>query len=146
MTGIGTGVGKVGSESTRRSTREGMEAETGMETGKRTGTIIEIRVESRESVGTYDVVIEVVRKTQKRGRRQRRKQHPQSQDPMFQRNRRVMLRTRASAREARNRIEEGGRKVEKRKKLQRSFRRDVGSEGGLGGNRNKRRQESVEAQ
>ena len=63
-----------------------------------------------------------------------KKKHPQPS----QRNHRVMLTTRAQGREARNRIEKDGREVEKRKKLQRSFRRDVGNGGGLGGNRNTR--------
>ena len=54
-----------------------------------------------------------------------------------------MLRTRAQGREARDRIGEGGGEAKKRKKPHKSCRRDVGNGGDMGGNRTKRRQESV---
>ena len=54
-----------------------------------------------------------------------------------------MRRNRVQGREARNRIGEGGRGVKKRKKPEKSYRRDVENGGDLGGRRNQRRQESA---
>ena len=45
---------------------------------------------------------------------------------MPQRGRRIMQKARAQGREARDRIGEGGREAKKRKKSQKSYRRDVG--------------------
>ena len=59
MTGTGTGAKTKGKTSTRMSTRVEM------------GAIIERRVEGRESLGTYEVVIDVSRKIREAGRRQR---------------------------------------------------------------------------
>ena len=64
VTGTGAGTG------TRMGTRTGM----GKKTGAGTRTRVEMRLERRESLGTYQVVIEVIevgRKTRERGRRQR---------------------------------------------------------------------------
>ena len=78
-------------------------------------TRIEMRVEGRESQG---------RNTRDCGRRERvtSNQQPQPQYSTPQRDRRIMLRTRAQGRGARNRIENGGGEVKERKKPQRSCR------------------------
>ena len=65
--GTGTGAGTGMRASTGMDTRIGM----GVRTGAGTGTTIETRVERRESLGTYEMVIEVGRKTREGGRRQR---------------------------------------------------------------------------
>ena len=71
-------------------------------------------------------------------------QKPQPQEPTSQRDRRIMLRTRAQGIEARGRI--GERVKEWRRSAinttRVSCRRDVGKEGDLGVERKKRRQES----
>ena len=56
-----------------------------------------------------------------------------------------MLRIRAQGRKVRDAIGEGERGPKKRKIPQRSCSRAVGNRGNLGGNRNKRRQESVDS-
>ena len=56
---------------------------------------------------------------------------------------RIVLRTRAQGRETKHRIGEGGGEAKKRKNRHISCRRDVGNGGDLGGERKKRRQESV---
>ena len=64
------------------------------------------------------MVIEVGRKTQE-GATPASNQQPQPQDPKPQGDRRLMRRARAQGREARERIEEGGREANKRKKNRR---------------------------
>ena len=59
VTGTGTGAGKGTRTRTRMSTRAGM----GTITGAGTGTRIERSAERRESLGTFEVVIEVGRRT-----------------------------------------------------------------------------------
>ena len=54
-----------------------------------------------------------------------------------------MLRTRGQGREAKDRIGEGGGEAKERKKPHMRCIRDVGNGGDLGGDRKKRRQESV---
>ena len=71
-------------------------------------------------------------------------QQAQPQDPTPQRDRRIMLRTTARGREARNKIREGGREAKKRKKPNKSCRCDVGNGVDLGGNGERRRQQSVD--
>ena len=70
-------------------------------------------------------------------------QQPQLQDPMPQRDSRIVLRTRAQGREARGRVGESVRETKKLKKPHKNCRCDVGNGGGLRGDRKKRRQESV---
>ena len=66
-------------------------------------------------------------------------QQPQPQNPMPQQDRRIMLRTRAQGREARDRIGEGGGEAKERKKnSKKGYRKDVGNGGNLGGRREKR--------
>ena len=67
MTGTGTGAGTGTKTSTGVITSGGM----GARTGSGTGTIIEMRVEGRESSGNFEVVIEMGRKTREGGRLQR---------------------------------------------------------------------------
>ena len=62
------------------STRTGI----GARTGAGTGTRIEIRAEQKVSLGTFEVVIEVGRKTLQRGMTPTSNQQPQHQDPMPQ--------------------------------------------------------------
>ena len=83
--------------------------------GEKVWTRIEMRVEGRESPG---------RNTRDCGRRERvtSNQQPQPQYSTPQRDRRIMLRTRAQGRGARNRIEDGGGDVKERKKPHRSCR------------------------
>ena len=65
---------------------------------------------------------------------------------MPQQDRGIMLRRiRAQGRKARDRIEEGGREAKKRKKPQRSYRRDVENGGDSDRRRKKRRQESLDS-
>ena len=83
--------------------------------GEKVRTAIEMRVEGRESPG---------RTTRDCGRRERvtSNQQPQPQYSTPQRDRRIMLRTRAQGRGARNRIEDDGGEVKERKKPQRRCR------------------------
>ena len=68
-----------------------------------------------------------------------------TQRPAPQRDRRIILRPRAQGREARNRIGQGGGDAKKSKQLHKSGRRHVENGGDLGGNRGKRRHESVDS-
>ena len=56
---------------TRTGEEMGASVGMGARTGVGTGTGIEMSMEGRESLGTYEVVKEVGRKTRKEGRRQR---------------------------------------------------------------------------
>ena len=70
-------------------------------------------------------------------------QQPQLQDPTPQRDGRIMWSVRAQGQEVRDRINEGARGVKKRKRPQKSYKRDLENGGGLGGRGKKHRQESV---
>ena len=67
--GTGTGAGTERGTSTGMSTRVRMGARTGARTGtgESTGTIIEMGVQERESLGTYELLIAVDRKTREGG-------------------------------------------------------------------------------
>ena len=107
----------------------------------RTTNRIEMRAEGRESLKTYEVVIEVMgRKTREGSKDARRRATPRSNqqlqqllEPTPQRDRRIMLRTinRAHGREARDRIGGGEGEAKKRKKSEKSCRLDVGNGGDL---------------
>ena len=88
-------------------------------------------------------VIEVDRKIREGGATPTSNQQPQSQDPTSQRDRRIMRRARAWGREGRDRIGEDGGEATKRKKPQKSYRRDEENGRDLGGWRKKHRQESI---
>ena len=92
----------------------------GARTGAGTRSRIDMNVEGKESLGTFKVVIEVGWKTREGKRRQR---VASSDTP--QRGRRIMRRTRAQRREARDKIGDGGVKAKQRKIFQKSYRRDV---------------------
>ena len=100
----------------------------GERTGARTGTKIERRVEGRESLGTFIVVVEVGRKDVKGGATPTSSQQPQPQDPT------------PPARPSHHAKDQSpgtglGRAKERRiseKKNEDSFRRDVGNQGDLG--------------
>ena len=79
-TGTRTRVGTGTRANTGMSTRTGIGARTGAETGTR----IEMRAEQKVSLGTFEVVIEVGRKTLQRGMTPTSNQQPQHQDPMPQ--------------------------------------------------------------
>ena len=64
-------------------------------------------------------------------------QQPHPQDPMPQRDRRIMPKTRAQGREARDGIGEGRGEVKKRNKPPKNCRRNVKNGGDLGGKRKK---------
>ena len=114
-TGMGTGVGK----------EVGTGAGTGAEAGARTRTRIEMRVESGTRGGSEDAR-ERATPTSNR--------QPQPQDPTSRRDRCIMLKIRAQGREARDRIGEGSGEAKKRRKPQKSCRRDVENGGDLSGN------------
>ena len=93
-----------------------------------------MRMEGRES-GPYGVVIEVSRKTREGGRLQRVASNRSRKNRRPWENCRFMLRTRAQELEARDRIEEGGDVAKKRKKRNKSCKRDEGNERDSGGNK-----------
>ena len=129
-----------GGEETRTETGTGMRTRTEISTRAGMGARIEMRVERRENPGSYEVVIEVDRRTQGGPEATpTSNQQPQPQDPMPQRDRRIMRRTRAQGREAKEEIGEGRGEAKKRKKPQRSCRRVVGNVLDLGGRRKTRR-------
>ena len=130
VTGTETGAGTGMKTRAGTSTRVGM----GARTGARKGMRIEMRVEGSESGGTYKKRIEVDRKTREGGRRQRVISNHSRKDPMPQRDRRIILRTRTQGRE-RDIIGEGREEAKKRKKRHKSCRRHVENGGDSGGRR-----------
>ena len=134
VTGTGTGAG------TGTRTRTGMSTSAGK--GARTGTRTrdETRVEGggKRELGNLKSSNRGGSEDARRGARQTSSHKPHSQDPTPQRDRRIMRRTRAQGREARDRIGKGGKK---RTKIQKSYIRDVGNGGDLGGTRTKKRRQ-----
>ena len=102
----------------RMSTRLGMEARTGAG-ARETGNL-----ESGNRGGSEDA---------RRRATPTSKQQSQPQDLTPQRDRRIMLSTRAQGRETRDRTGEGSGELKKRKKPHKSCRRHVGNGGDLGG-------------
>ena len=98
--------------------------------GAETRTIIKRRMEGKES----PVIVEVGLKTWEKGQRQRVTNN-HSRKPTPQRGCRIVRKTRAQGREARDRIGERGRGANKRKKPQKSYRRGVENGGDSGGRR-----------
>ena len=129
-TGMGTGTGTGGRTGTGIRTRAGMEART--EAG--TGMVIERSVERRESLGSFEVVIEVGRKTQEGERCQRVTSNHSRQT-------RQPSETVASCGGPESRDGTQGTilgKVQERRRVQetqKSYSRDVESGGDLGGKR-----------
>ena len=111
-----------GTTSTGKGTRQSIvmgsrtRAGTGVGTGAKIRSRIDKRVEGRERLRIYELVIRVGRKTREGGRRQRvASNHSRKARRPFE-NRRIMLRIRAQLREARNKIgESGGEEISTRK-------------------------------
>ena len=110
VTGTGTRAGTGG----RTRTGEG----TGTGAGGRAGTIIDMRVEERESLGTDETVIGSGSEDARERATPTSNQQPQPQDPTPQRDRRIMRSPRVQRRGARGEIVEGGGETTKRKKIE----------------------------
>ena len=130
LTGKGWEAGTETRTRTGMSTRPGMRATT--EAG--TGTRIEIRVEGIESLGTFEVVIEVTRTCN---------QQPNPQDRTPMRDRRIMRRTKSQRRKTGEIIGVSEKEAKMHEKPQRSYRRDMENGGHLGKRRQKPRFKSA---
>ena len=121
VTGTGTEVETGTRTRTRTGTRTGMRAGAGVGTG----TIIERQGGGEREPGNLRSDSRVRSEDAREGATSTSNHQSQLQDPTPERDRRVMRRTNAQGREARDGVGEGGGGAKKRKKPQKNCRHDV---------------------